>query len=204
MGDSKLKYTTEYLKELCNEKDLILVGIDNKNLNGKNRRCACVLCNKHKDKGVQWIPVEKIGKNKKPCQYCNHSKLKETFKEEMNIINPDIEILSEYKNWNTKVKCKCKVCGHVWDGNVSSLLYGSGCKICGHVKLWNSRGRKTTQDIINEVAEVSPEIEVLGEYTGNKNKILCRCKIHNTKWKIQISTLLNGATNCEECQLEKA
>lgn len=59
MGDSKLKYTTEYLKELCNEKDLILVGIDNKEVNGKNRRCACILCNKHKEKGVQWIPVEK-------------------------------------------------------------------------------------------------------------------------------------------------
>lgn len=50
MGDSKLKYTTEYLKELCNEKDLILVGIDNKEVNGKNRRCACILCNKHKEK----------------------------------------------------------------------------------------------------------------------------------------------------------
>ena len=58
MGDSKLKYTTEYLKQLCNEKDLILVGIDNKELNGKNRRCACILCNKHKDKGVQWLRGE--------------------------------------------------------------------------------------------------------------------------------------------------
>lgn len=204
MGDNKVKYTTEYLKQLCKEKDLQLIGIDTKDINGKKRRCACVLCNKHLDKGIQWLPVEKIGKNKKPCQYCNHSKLKEIFKEEVAKVNPDIEILSEYKNWNTKVKCRCKICGNEWDGTVSCLLYGNGCKICGHVKRWDSRGRKTTQDIIKEVSEVSPDIEVLGKYKGSHEKILCRCKRHNTEWKIQIHTLLKGATNCEECQLEKA
>lgn len=198
-----MKYTVEYLKELCKEKDLNLVGIDTKFINKKNRRCACVLCNKHKDKGVQWMPVEKLENNKKPCQYCNHSKLKETFKEEMAVINPNIEILSNYINWNTKIKCRCKVCNYEWDGDVSTLLYGGGCKICGHIKRWDSRGRKTTQDIISEVKEVSPNIEVLGEYTGNHNKISCRCKTHNTTWDIQVSTLIKGATNCEECQLEK-
>ena len=197
------KYTVDEIKKICSEKDLSLVGVDNKYINGKNRRCACIICNKRKDKGIQYIPVEKIFKNKKPCQYCNHSKLKETFKDEMAIINPYIEILSEYKNWNTKVKCRCKVCGNEWDGTVSCLLYGNGCKICGHVKRWDSRGRKTTQDVIRQVAEISPDITVLGEYTGYHDKIDCKCEKHNTFWEIQVSTLVTGATNCPDCQLEK-
>lgn len=65
MGDNKLKYTIEYLKQLCKEKDLQLIGVDKKDVNGKKKRCACILCNKHLDQGIQWIPVEKIGKNKK-------------------------------------------------------------------------------------------------------------------------------------------
>ena len=28
----------------------------------------------------------------------------------MAVINPNIEILSNYINWNTKIKCRCKVC----------------------------------------------------------------------------------------------
>lgn len=129
--------------------------------------------------------------------------MKEIFKEEVDKVNPDIEILSEYKNWNTKIKCKCKTCGHEWNGTVSCLLNGNGCKMCGHIKNWDTRGRKTTQDIINEVAKVSPDIEVLGEYKGSNEKILCKCKKHNTEWQIQIHTLLKGATNCEKCKLEK-
>lgn len=191
------------LNKLCVEKDLTLVGIDTKFVNNKNRRCVGFLCNKHQNKGIQWLPVEKL-ENKKPCQYCNHTKLKETFKEEMKEINPDIIILSDYVNWDTKIKCKCVVCGHEWDGCPSVLLYGGGCKICGHKKRWDSRGRKTTKDIISEVKEVSPNIEILGEYTGCHNKIDCRCKIHNTEWNIIVSNLLTGGTNCEECQLEKA
>jgi hypothetical protein len=197
-----MKYTVEYIKELCDKKDLILVGIDTKFINKRNRRCACVLCNRHKDKGEQWLPVEKL-ENNKPCQYCNHSKLKETFKEEMAVINPNIEILSDYVNWNTKIKCKCKTCGYEWDGNVSSLLYGSNCKICAAQTIWDKRGRKTTEDIVTAVSDVSPHIEVLGDYTGYHNKIDCKCKIHNTQWNIKVSVLLHGGTNCPECQLKK-
>lgn len=130
----QVKYTEEYIKQICADKNLIFVNIDTILYNKKQRRIVNYICPNHINKGIQNLPVEKIINNKKPCKYCNHSNLKETFKEEMSTINPDIEILSDYVNWDTKIKCRCKNDGYEWYGRVSVLLYGGGCKICGHKK----------------------------------------------------------------------
>lgn len=195
----KLKYTEDYIKQICEEKDLIFIDIDTVKFNQKSRRILYFICKNHIDKGIQQRPVEKVIENKKLCQYCNHSKLKETFKDEMEHINPNIEILSEYVNWNTKIKCRCKIDGYEWEGHVSTLLYGGGCKICGYKNLWDNRGRKTTQDFINEMALINPNINIVGEYVGSHKKVKCQCKIDNCEWESYACNLLNKSANCPEC-----
>ena len=196
---SRTKYTEEYIKQICDEKDLIFVDIDTANHNGKYRRILHFICKNHINKGIQLRPVEKVIKNKKPCQYCNHSKLKETFKEEMENINPNIEILSEYVDWNTKIKCRCRIDGYEWNGNVSTLLYGGGCKICGYKKVWEVRGRKTTEDFISEMKMVNSNIEVLSKYNGSHNLVKCKCLIDNCEWESYACNLLNKSAGCPEC-----
>lgn len=205
MGDNmkKIKYTEEYIQQVCNKKDIILIDINKILFNKKQRRISNFICKNHINKGIQTLPVEKIINNKKPCQYCNHSKLKETFKEEMKIINPDIEILSDYVNWDTKIKCKCKNDGYEWDGRVSVLLYGGGCKICGHRKRWDSRGRKNTDDFIEEMKHINNNIKIIGKYNGSHNLMQCRCLIDNCEWESYSCNLLNQSAGCPECNKKR-
>ena len=140
---------------------------------------------------------------KKPCSYCNHSMLRTTFKEELYDINPNIEVLSEYINSDTKVQCRCRVDGHMWSASPLSLLRGCGCKICGHKKRWDSRGRKTTNDFIEEMQKVNPNIEIIGDYKGSHQLIACRCKIDGKEWKSYACNLLNQSAGCPECTVQR-
>lgn len=195
----QVKYTEEYIKQICIDKNLIFVNMDTILYNKKQRRIANYMCPNHINKGIQILPIEKIINNKKPCKYCNHSNLKETFKEEMSTINPDIEILSDYVNWNTKIKCRCKNDGYEWYGRVSVLLYGGGCKICGHRKRWDSRGRKTTNDFIEEINSINKNIKIIGKYNGSHSPIQCKCLIDNCEWESYACNILNQSAGCPEC-----
>lgn len=169
--------------------------------NKKSQIYVRFICNAHQKYGVQEKALIDLKRSKKPCSYCNHSKLRETFKEEMADINPNIEILSNYVNWDTKIKCRCKIDGYEWDGRVSVLLYGGGCKICGHKKRWDSRGRKTTDDIKKEMSQINPNIEIIGEYRGSHNLIKCQCKLDGTIWESYVCNLLNKSATCPTCAI---
>ena len=197
---AKVKYTEEFLSKICEEKGLELVSIEKKYCNGKVRRIANYYCKYHKDKGIQELPVERIYLYKRPCHYCNHSRLKETFIEEMETINPDIEILSNYVNWDTKIKCRCKIDGNEWETVPSVLLYGGGCPICAYKTSWDKRGRITTQEFIKRMKLVNPNIEILGEYTKTNEKIKCKCLIDGREWESFAANLLNGTAGCPECR----
>ena len=142
--------TQKDIEELCNKLNFTYIDSSNEPKyakNKKNQTYVRFICNLHQKYGIQEKSLYDLKRLKKPCVYCSHKKLRETFKEEMKEINPNIEILSEYINWDTKLKCRCKIDGYEWYGRPSVLLYGGGCKICGHKKRWDSRGRKTTEDI---------------------------------------------------------
>ena len=37
--------------------------------------------------------------------------------------------------------------------------------------------KRTTEQFKKEMSTINPDIEILGEYTGSHNKILCYCKL---------------------------
>lgn len=196
---ASLKYTDEVCRKICEEKDLKYIQIISVKKKNRTRRLVEFICNKHNDKGVQSITVEKLASTKKPCKYCNHSKLRETFKEEVEGLNPDIEVLGKYVNWDTTVRCRCKIDGNEWDALPSVLLYGGGCKICGYRKTWDARGRKTTDDIVKEMEIVNPNIIIAGEYKGSHDYIKCKCKLDGHEWESIVANLLNGSAGCPKC-----
>lgn len=56
------------------------------------------------------------------------------FVKRINSMRPEITFLSEYINAKTKIKCKCKICGHIWDTVPDSLNQGCGCPKCANDK----------------------------------------------------------------------
>lgn len=74
------------------------------------------------------------------CIECGKEKLseqhiytQEEFEYLIKSINPNVEIISEYKGMEYDVTVKCKKCGHIWTLNAQSLKSnGTRCKKCSY------------------------------------------------------------------------
>ena len=126
-------------------------------------------------------------------------KTHEQFIQELNEIQPNIEVLGTYINTNTPILCRCKIDNHVWYPRPKHLLSNHGCPKCSTNK--NSKRRtKTNEDFINEFNEKFPNsnIEILSEYVGVYDYIKCRCLLDDNIWEITPHNLLKGR-GCPEC-----
>lgn len=104
----------------------------------------------------------------------------------------NIEILGEYVNNKTKIKCKCKIDGYEWETMPKNLLNNRGCPKCSR------NAKKTTEEFKREMKEINKNIEILGEYINDKTKIKVRCKIDRHEWEVMPSNLLRGK-GCPKC-----
>ena len=104
----------------------------------------------------------------------------------------DIEILGTYINSRTKIKCRCKKCGHEWESTPANLLKGHGCHKCAITN------KLSHEEFIKRLQQISPDIEVLKTYKDYKTKILCKCKIDGYEWHALPSNLLKGH-GCPQC-----
>ena len=99
-------------------------------------KVKCRIC------GYEWEPKAYSLSQGKGCPHCsairgakvNQGKTgckdTETFVNQLETIDDSIEILSEYQNTHSNIKCKCKRCGHTWSAKPYSLLQGHGCPRC--------------------------------------------------------------------------
>lgn len=74
--------------------------------------------------------------NKQGCPKCS-GKLPLTQEEVESRIfkaNPDVEVISSYISANYKLKCKCKICGNIWEASPINLFAGTGCPACKESK----------------------------------------------------------------------
>ena len=119
---------------------------------------------------------------------------------EKNIHAKDIEILEKYEGCKVKIKCRCRVCGHIWYATPDSLLNkrgkGTGCPNCDKTK------KKNHDEFINEIKEKFPHIKILSPYINSKTKIECYCEIHNVYFKTTPESLLNKKYVCPQCSIE--
>ena len=116
----------------------------------------------------------------------------EEFVERVKNINPNIEVLGQYSGSNKKVLCRCRVCQNTWSPVPDTIYSGHGCPTCAGYK------RRTTKSFREEMAEISPNIEIIGEFKGVDKKIKCRCRICNDTWAGNPSVLLRGG-GCPAC-----
>lgn len=56
-----------------------------------------------------------------------------------------------------------------------------------------------TQSVfVERMSKISPKIEIIGQYTGRKNKVECRCLACGSEWSAAAGNLLVGS-GCERC-----
>lgn len=94
-------------------------------------------CKKH---NVYYRPTPQNILKGQGCIECGKEKLsqqhtlsQEEFEKMIRIVNPDIEIMSEYKGMEYDITVRCKKCGYVWILNAQSLKSnGTRCKKCSY------------------------------------------------------------------------
>lgn len=70
------------------------------------------------------------------CPECaGNKKSHKVYEKEIAQKFPAIKLLSKYEKSNIRIKCQCKICGHIWTPFPYNLLKGKGCPICRKTKI---------------------------------------------------------------------
>jgi hypothetical protein len=70
-------------------------------------------------------------KLKTQCPYCSgNKKHPKDYEQEVKQKFPNISILEPFKNGKIRIKCKCEICGNIWESFPNKLLKSKGCPIC--------------------------------------------------------------------------
>ncbi|EFA4692351.1 hypothetical protein E0N58_09190 [Escherichia coli] len=155
--------------------------------------CKCKICN------YEWSATPNNLKHGTGCPKCSgHTKL--SHEEQIAVIaktSPSVEVLGKIINNTTRTLCRCKSCGHEWLTTPASLKKGTGCPKCAELKSAQAR-RISHEEQIKAIANINPNIKVVGKITGNKTKVLCLCKVCGYKWRATPQKLKEGS-GCLKC-----
>lgn len=196
ISTSKTHTHEEYVEQLkIANPDIIPIG---QFINSKTK--SLHYCKRH---NVSWdvLPTNVLSGH--GCPECckekitiKNSKPFEQYKEELHNKFPEIECIGEYINSTTPVLHRCKKCGYEWMTKPIFVLRNVGCKKCnGHL-------RRDTQEYVDELKRINPQIELIGEFVNMSTHAIHRCKIHDHYWNVVPSSILNG-TGCPLCGREK-
>lgn len=190
------KISEKELEKITENAGFIFVGTELIN----HKRKIIYKCKKHIDKGEQNAEVANMRKSNGNCPYClNRCRTTESFKQEMKVINPNIEIIGEYINVHTKIKCKCNIDGYEWSTTPDSLINRpTGCYKCSCRKT-GERCRKTNSNFLLQLKNVNPNIIPLENYIDDHTKIKCLCTIHEHVWYVAPNKILHWKTGCPKC-----
>jgi len=107
--------------------------------------------------------------------------------------NPMIEVIGQYVNRQTNIKFKCKLDGNEWETDPGHILSGTSCPQCA------GNQRKDQDTFIAEMAQINPDIEILGRYESTATKLAVRCRKDGYEWKASPNKLLYER-GCPKCK----
>lgn len=118
-------------------------------------------------------------------------------------INPDIEITTDiYVNAHTKLECRCRVCGMIWETTYSNLRSSKkheGCKFCNSKNTGKNRSF-TLEEVRRKIKENNPTVEIMSDtYVDSTKKLKCRCKICGRIFYSSFN-VLNKGHSCAKCK----
>ena len=109
----------------------------------------------------------------------------------------------EYVNNHTKVCIICPEHGEFWQ-TPNAHLNGQGCPICGCKKVWDTRGRITTEQFIEKARKVHGDKYDYSkvEYINAKTNVCIICPEHGEFWQTPSGHLQKK--ECPKCGLKKS
>ena len=139
------------------------------------------------------------------CPFCGgYNQTTKSFKSMVESNNDNIEVIGEYVNAYTKIKCHCKIHNYDFEDVPIVIKSFKSCCPIGGRELRDSNTKKFKGEQFQDrlIAIGNNDIEVLEDYISAKTPILVRCKNCGREWKTTPNTLLSGG-GCIKCKLKK-
>ena len=154
---------------------------------------------------IKILPKYRVPKSKN-----NRKRTQEEYINDVKNSNPNIEVIGNYINCNTKCLHKCKICGKEWMTLPSNILKGYGCKGCS-IRAYDKKHprqrltlRKTHDEYVKELSEANPNIEILDTYITGEHKNKFRCKICGNTWYTKPNSYTSHkGSGCKLCYYRK-
>ena len=157
--------------------------------------------------GKEWHPRASSicqGTGCKDCHFKLHRRGKNTkhttttFVSKVKEIHGDaIQVLGEYQAVKKPVLLQCTQCQHEWNARADVTLRGGGCPICNAKVRGRNKSLGVKKTLFDTVA-ARTDIEIIGDYTGMRKKILVRCTQCKKEWEMLASHLKEG-DGCQSC-----
>lgn len=185
------KTNEEFIEELKLKNPTIIV-LDTYKKSSIKVHCKCLI------DGYEWYATPNSLLRGSGCpKCCNRERYdNESIRERLKESNPNIELIGDFVNVNTKMKCKCLIDGYIWESRPCDILHGHGCPKC------NKCQRYTTKEFVEELSKINNDIEIIGEYVNANTYIKCRCKKDGYIWNAKPKNLLSGY-GCSKCAMSK-
>ena len=197
---SRRKTHEEFIGEMINvNPNIEIVGKYKKH--DSKIDCECIVC------GNTWSSKPNNLLNGRGCPKCSlerrsniRRKTQEQFVEEMKIKNPNIEILGQYINNQTPIKCRCKICGCEWESSipVNLLKCSYCCPECFKINSSN-RERMGDEEYINRLIDNNIPVLPIEKYVNNSTPILHKCSLCGAQHNYAPNYLLQNK-KCVVCQ----
>lgn len=117
----------------------------------------------------------------------------EFLKKLANLHIDNIDIVGAYVNSRTDVKCRCKMCGHIFDRLPSVLLKSNQCPKC-----MERKPKYTEEEVIHKLDMLNKGLKMIGKYVNVSTKTDFECSKHHI-WPARPIDVLNSNHGCPYC-----
>lgn len=175
------------------------IKIIGKYITAKTRiSCECSVC------GHSWNPTPDSLIHGYGCPSCGNKKKAdsqrksyEQFLNELKLVFPDVEILSEYISARKPIKYKCKKHNYIGNSTPDNLLRKMGCPYCSGKILYKD-------DFYSRIDKIHGNtITLIADFSGVLSKRMkCKCNKCGNIWSVRVDHLLEGS-GCPACNNSK-
>lgn len=199
---SKKRIPEDELRQICDSKNFTYVGVEYTVKPGCKSRSADItfICNNHPQYGEQRMPLGNLKRVSKGCKYCcgRNFAYKEIVSDIENM-HPHIKVISREKHAGRYTYiCLCRKHNTKFVGDRTSIINGHSCYYCGLEKL-SVAMTKTHESYKEDLKRINPHLELVSKYNNARDKVICRCLLHNEVFERDAYSLLARHSGCKQC-----
>lgn len=156
--------------------------------------CICNVC------GYKWNTKTNSLLQGKGCPKCLNKvkKTHEEFLQEINLINPNVELLSKYVNSKTKIKRRCKICNDISEMLPKAILKKT-CKGCASINAHDALA-KTPEEFLSDFLNKYNNYILMDTYVNSSTFLNVKHKKCGNVFLFNPSRIYNRAKHiCSLC-----